>query len=363
MIEFFYVCTAILALYAFFIFLSSIGWLLPRKKAMPATRKIAVTVIVPFRNEEKNLPHLIYSLKNQTEKTPVIFVDDSSTDNSTAYIIHAGYNCILNSGEGKKAASATGIEQAHNSFLVFTDADCVLQKNHVEQIIQLQIPGNYDFVYGPVLYEYKNPGLAQSIYFLDQLSLNAFALGTGNAGVHLYCSGANMGGKKQLMWEASAKLLKSKNLSGDDLTLLNFAKKKNAKIKAFTHASLTVLTKGPATLGEFLNQRLRWGQKTGTGSNPLLLLCSLTVLLTCCAAIFGIIFSISEPWPNKWYLIPTGKLLIDLLFLFLVAGRLGVSRYLWFIVPAWIFNVMYIPLIALTGLVYKGKWKGRKIKV
>jgi glycosyltransferase involved in cell wall biosynthesis len=359
----FYCCLGVVALYAFFIFLSSLGWLISPKTGMPISKRIPVTVIVPFRNEEKNLPLLIHSLKNQSVNTPVIFIDDSSTDNSTAYILHAGYDCILSAGEGKKAATATGIEQAHNSFLVFTDADCVFQKKHIEQFMQTQMAGNYDFVYGPVLYHYKNPGLAKGIYFLDQLSLNAFSLGTGNIGLHLYCSGANMAGKKQAMWEASNKLVTSKNLSGDDLTLLNYVHAKGGKIKAITNADLTVLTKGPGTLGEFLGQRLRWGQKTGIGSNFLLFLCSVTVLLACCASILGIIFSLSEHWPNRWYLIPTGKLLIDLLFLFLVAGRLGVKRYLWFFIPAWIFNVAYIPLIALTGLVYKGKWKGRKIKV
>ncbi|HYG53610.1 MAG TPA: hypothetical protein VD905_22130, partial [Flavobacteriales bacterium] len=198
--------------------------------------------------------------------------------------------------------------------------------------------------------------------FLDQLSLSAFSVGTGKLGLHVYCSGANMGGKKPILWEASHQFRHSKNLSGDDVALLNYCRKKSGKIKAFTNPSLAVLTKGPSTLGAFLRQRLRWGQKTGLGSNPLLLLCSLTVFLSCCACILSLTFSLSESWPNQWYLVPLLKLLIDHLFLFLVAGRLGVKRYLWFFIPAWVFNVVYIPLIALTGLVYKGKWKGRKIK-
>lgn len=339
-----------------------VGWMLPTKETFKDSSVLKASLIIPFRNEEHNLPQLIDSVNKQTVSGEVIFIDDHSTDASVNIIGLDKFNVLLNNGIGKKSASATGIENAKNDLLVFTDADCVLPSDHLENILITSRIHPFDFAYGPVLYSDEKSSIKNSVFFLDQLSLNAFALGTGKLNVHLYCSGANMAGKKSTLIKSISTLYSSNNLSGDDMSLLNYCTVSHKKIIALTDKKFAVITNSPATLAGFLKQRLRWGQKTGFNSNVLLLLVSATVLLSSCAVIYSLIASISEFWSFHWVLLPLGKLLIDLLFLFLVSYRLGVMRHLWFFIPAWLFNIVYIPMIGLTGLVYSGKWKGRKIR-
>jgi cellulose synthase/poly-beta-1,6-N-acetylglucosamine synthase-like glycosyltransferase len=338
------------------------GWIRPSKKFPFRNSFIPATLIVPFRNEQKKIAYLIKSIQQQKPVPAALFVDDHSTDDSTAIIMHSGMNCVLSEGEGKKNACATGIEHARTPLLLFTDADCKLPIRYCEEINNAYVNTKFDFAYGPVIYDFREPGLFKSIYFLDQLSLSGFSLGTGNSGMHLFCSGANMAGAKKSLVSATTRLKTSRNLSGDDGTLLRNALKTDQKILVMRHRDTLVTTEGPSTLGSFLRQRLRWGQKSAEAAGPGLWLCSLTVLMTCLAVIYSVINCISFTCDEPWYLLPAGKLFIDLLFLFLVAFRLGVVNHLWFFIPAWIFNVLYIPLVGITGLVYAGSWKGRKIR-
>ncbi len=356
-------CLIILSVYAFCVLLALIGWLIPNRVPAEWKLKGVPTLIVPFRNEENNLPKLISSIHGQSIHPKVIFVDDHSTDDSISKISLSNFEVILNSGEGKKMASYSGIQAARSELLLFTDADSQLPNEYVKNISENYAYTNFDFFYGPVLNSTPKKSFFKTIFFLDQLALTGIAVGSGRMNVHLFCSGANMGGKKSVLIQASEKLNHSTNLSGDDSTLLSLFSIKNKKVVALTDKKFAITTNGPNTLVEFLKQRLRWGQKTGFNSNLGLIFLSLTVFLSSCTVIFCLISSISDFWNIHWLLLPAGKLLIDLLFLFLVSYRLGVTQKMWCFVPAWIFNILYIPIITLTGFFYSGTWKGRKIRV
>ena len=57
----------------------------PRKSGNPDSASSEVSIIIPARNEEKNLAILIHSLKHQTLKPlEVIVVDDHSEDGTAA---------------------------------------------------------------------------------------------------------------------------------------------------------------------------------------------------------------------------------------------------------------------------------------
>ena len=89
----------------------------------------SISVIVPARNEEKNLPQLLASIPaTQEAATEVIVVDDGSTD-STAEVVAGGNATILCSSvlpagwTGKNWACAQGAEVARGDPLLFLDAD------------------------------------------------------------------------------------------------------------------------------------------------------------------------------------------------------------------------------------------------
>jgi len=77
------------SLVAFFLY----GWWKLKEFNGTATKKhVFITVIVPVRNEEKNIVHLLRDLKEQTypaDKYEVIIVDDHSTDQTTQKVMQA----------------------------------------------------------------------------------------------------------------------------------------------------------------------------------------------------------------------------------------------------------------------------------
>jgi len=88
-----------------------------------------LSVIIPARNEERNLPRLLRSLQAQLEVTDeIIVVDDASTDGTAVVARKLGARVIaappLPEGwRGKTWACHHGAAQAHGKWLLFLDAD------------------------------------------------------------------------------------------------------------------------------------------------------------------------------------------------------------------------------------------------
>ena len=94
-----------------------------------------ISVIIPARNEEKNLPRLLRSLQSQpVPPDEIIVVDDASTDRTAAVAREHGATVIspppLPEGwRGKTWACQHGADQAQNSWLLFLDADTWFEPN------------------------------------------------------------------------------------------------------------------------------------------------------------------------------------------------------------------------------------------
>ncbi len=113
-----------------------------------------ISVIIPFHNEEKNLPILINSLtnvlKNIKENWEVILVDDGSSDNydSKLKMQKAKLKIVKHKKKlGKGEAIKTGIENSQGEILIFMDAD--LQDDPVDLPKFLEkLNEGYDIVNG-----------------------------------------------------------------------------------------------------------------------------------------------------------------------------------------------------------------------
>jgi 4,4'-diaponeurosporenoate glycosyltransferase len=88
-----------------------------------------ISVIIPARNEENNLPRLLRSLRNQpVPPDEIIVVDDASTDRTAAVATELGARVVtppsLPEGwRGKTWACQHGAAEAKNAWLLFLDAD------------------------------------------------------------------------------------------------------------------------------------------------------------------------------------------------------------------------------------------------
>jgi len=110
-----------------------------------STKDPGISVIIPSRNEENTLPNLLRSLQGQiSSKDEVIVVDDHSEDRTKAVAEKSGVKVVesLPTPEGwigKTWACSQGASIASGEVLVFLDADTVLEKNGLKNIIETYV--------------------------------------------------------------------------------------------------------------------------------------------------------------------------------------------------------------------------------
>jgi len=103
------------------------------------------SVIIPAYNAEKLLPECLRSLVDQTvprDQYEIIVVDDGSTD-GTAQVARSflEVRVISQKNQGPAAARNNGVREAMADIVLFTDSDCVPERDWMEQMLK---PFNQD---------------------------------------------------------------------------------------------------------------------------------------------------------------------------------------------------------------------------
>ena len=322
-----------------------------------------VSVIVAFRDEEKNLALLIESLLVQTYKNcEFILVDDHSEDGSLA--VAKSYPdarlkviCATDEVSGKKAALRLGYESSSGEILFFTDADCVLGSRCIENIVAKMQSENCAMVCGPVRYK-ERKGFLAGIFQLEFLSLT----GSGAAGFFMgrpfMCNGANLAVERKVYAEAD---LNEKYSSGDDVFLLHYADSKY-KVGFAQNPECIVKTQAPEGLSEFLAQRVRWASKAGGYRNPFAIFVSVLVFLMSLVLIVAFVSACICPiYFIVFVCLLFMKFAADTYFVLPVMRFYRCANLWWAILPLTLIHPLYIVSVAFASLFYKPKWKGRKI--
>lgn len=109
------------------------------------THGTSISVIIPARNEEHALPNLLDSLSHQLSgKDEVIVVDDHSEDNTKKVAENSGVRVLVSLPTpegwiGKNWACYQGANMASGEILIFLDADTVLEKNSLKNMVETYI--------------------------------------------------------------------------------------------------------------------------------------------------------------------------------------------------------------------------------
>jgi len=123
----------------------AVGFLLllhvPLCRDEPAECAPSCSIIIPARNEARNLPKLLMSIGNRVDGTEVIVVDDQSTDGTASVAVQHGARVVaappLAAGwTGKTSACVTGAAAARHDVLLFIDADTCFEAGGVEKLLQ-----------------------------------------------------------------------------------------------------------------------------------------------------------------------------------------------------------------------------------
>ncbi|MFM7329217.1 MAG: glycosyltransferase [Bacteroidota bacterium] len=256
-----------------------------------------LSVIIPFRNESKALPHLLAGLALQDHpagETEFIFVDDHSTDESAAIISASALKGMrllqLPDGlTGKKHALTLGAQSATGEVLVFTDADCVHQpgwltavgRNFSDPKVHMAIGLVRILPYGP-----------QSLEFSSLASATAIAAGAGNP---IMCNGANLACRKADFFMVGGYDGNIQIASGDDEFLMRkFIAHWPRGIRLMDDPAAVVTTGPQHGFRSFFSQRIRWAGKWRHNADPVARAMAVLVMMVQLATIAGWWITLSQ---------------------------------------------------------------------
>lgn len=141
-----------------------------------------VSVIVPARNEEKSLPHLLDSLlKSDYPKLEIIVVDDQSTDQT--YEVASKYTATVIKAPSKPAgwigknwACSIGAKAALGELLLFTDADTVHTPSGLRQSVSYLLYKKAALLSAPSFHANKHwwEKLLAPFYFLVNVAVTPY---------------------------------------------------------------------------------------------------------------------------------------------------------------------------------------------
>ncbi|WP_250433221.1 glycosyltransferase family 2 protein [Hanstruepera flava] len=333
------------------------------------------TIIIVFRNEAENLPELIESLKNlnySRNHFEIIFVNDDSTDNSIEIIktntekTHLDFQLInrdVKTNSPKKDAIQTAVRNVKSSWIITTDADCIVPKYWLDFFDACIQQNTYRLIAGPVSYRIAKNPLSQ-FQTLDFISLMGTTIGSFGLKKPFMANGANLAYEVELFHELNGFDGNSHIASGDDVFLLQKARKANPKYVGFLkNNKALVLTKPVQSLNTLIKQRIRWASKSTAYSSVLAKFTGLIVLAMNMLVISTIGFALVDiiSWNSCLY-IWVIKLSVDFILLFKTIRFLKqetiISSYFW----SSIVHPFFICYVAILSLFKGYEWKNRHFK-
>ena len=132
------------------------NFIVARPRPMPPlTPPPTVSVIVPVRNEEGNIPQIFDRVPHMGAGTELIFVEGNSTDGSCAAIVREiaarpGVSARLykQTGQGKGDAVRLGFEKSTGEVLMILDADLTVPPEDLPRFYDVLRSGKGDFANG-----------------------------------------------------------------------------------------------------------------------------------------------------------------------------------------------------------------------
>ncbi|MCU4174084.1 glycosyltransferase [Carboxylicivirga sp. N1Y90] len=337
----------------------------PIFEAETTIEEVRVSVIIPYRNEETNLKQLLDSLASQTYGNwELILVNDHSEDNGELICkqyqskIPVTVHLLNNTRHGKKEALKMGALKANYELLVTSDADCILQPNWLKTISHFYQKTKADLIIGGVQLFSSNNKLGQ-FQVMEMAALQLSGAAAAISGKPIMMNGANMACTKAFYLKAK---LKTELASGDDMFLLEEAKRYNMKINYLKSPESIVYSSVQKSFAQMLSQKARWAAKAKSYSDKhIIKIGVLTFAMNLC--LFALIIGS--------FISPTiSVFLLGLIVIKLIADvRLLNSAYGYFAYPICVKELLigqllypfYMLLVLIYPIFKPLKWKNRKV--
>jgi len=277
---------------------------IPYFSATETATKLKFTIIIPFRNEAENISALANSLKQLNypkNSFEIIFVNDGSTDNSvpllTEFIIN-NFNWkvidnIRKSNSPKKDAITIAIQQAKYTWIITTDADCIVPNEWLNSFSSfINKNDKIKMIAAPVSYKANNTFLDQ-FQLMDFISLIGTTIGSFGLNKPFMCNGANLCYSKQAFLNVNGFQGNDNISSGDDVFLLEkISTKYPNQVKYIKTTNALVITKPESNFKGLINQRIRWASKTSKTKSLLSKFVGVLVLLMNITIFWSLLFGL-----------------------------------------------------------------------
>lgn len=343
-----------------------------------------ISIIVPARNEEKNIVNCIESIIKQTYSShlfEVIIIDDHSTDSTSSVVNSFNQQNIRiiklgdfvvdeNLNSYKKKAIEIGISIAKGTLIVTTDADCIAEPAWLKTIAAFYESNDSVFIAAPVVYSepLKNDSALKKFFkifqSLDFMTLQGITGASVYKKIHSMCNGANLSYTKKAFYEVNGFEAINDIASGDDMLLMHKIQKMyHEKISYLKSPEAIVKTMPAQTIKEFINQRIRWASKAGRYPDSKITTVLFLVYFFNAWILFMAIYSFFSLQAFYLFLILfITKIIVELFFLYPVTLFFNKQKLLWWFIPSQPFHIIYTLLAGWLGKFGSYTWKDRKIK-
>lgn len=371
-----FIIISITILYSFLIIGFIIGFY--KIKAVKLNHKLPKTkfsIVIPFRNEAKNLPNLLKSislLKYSEDLFEVILVNDESEDESIKIIkeqLHhlqlTTFNIRVINNERvtkspKKDAITTAIKQSSFDWIITTDADCTLPEfwlNSFDELIQTK---DTKCIVAPVKYKFKK-GFLNQFQILSILSLQGTTIGSFGLKKPFMCNGANFAYTKAIFQELNGFKGNDFIASGDDVFFLEKAIKHCPKqVKYLKNKQAIVETNPAKSWSSLISQNLRWAAKSSSYKSFYskfigIIVFLMNLFLICCLFLFFFKTIHLKVIITIIFL----KFTLDFILISISSHFFNQKRVLKSFLPNAILYPFFTAYIALLSTLKTYDWKGR----
>lgn len=328
----------------------------------------AVSLLIPFRNEAKNIPSLNLNLmKLKYPNLEILLIDDNSEDDSfellqKTFVENQKVQVLRSRDMGKKRALEFGVKVATGQIILCSDADCEFSEFWIERMVLPFQDPKIQLVAGTVMVEEKAEFLHefQSLDWASILLLTNYSFSQKNP---LMCSGANLAYRKEAFEKVNGYEGNREFASGDDEFLLKKINKEFGKEAChyMVFSDSLVKTKPEPTWESLINQRVRWASKWKAHF-------SISHALSALAA-----FLVQLVWIGSLYLVflgAKGLLAFGLVWLIkMAAEKISLGKVLktlgkhpsnTLILQTSVVHPFYVLRVGIAALSGKFTWKGRE---
>ena len=329
-----------------------------------------VSLIIPARNEEDSVSQCLQSAIAQQyppDLLEILLINDHSEDHTEAiaktyFPDNPQLQILLNEGQGKKAAIATGIRHSTGEIILQTDADCTSDPEWVISMVRY-FSDETAMVSGPVRLNFQ-PSVFQQLQALESMGLIGLGAGSIARGRPNMCNGANLAYRKSVFLQVNGFEGIDQVASGDDELLLQKIHLAGYEIRFARDPKAIVSTPAMKNWLSFKRQRLRWVSKARAYIDKSINRIQLISYLGFC--LFPALI-IAGSWnPVLWWGILFGLLVksaADYPLMNAVAEFFDQKKLLKWLPLLEIVYIPYVLWIGIAGNLLKHyQWKGRKVK-